>query len=71
MDRPFFVHTPKNIYGEGLVRCNNGVEYSLRKYTNYKEDIKNLGTDLQEAIKECHAANEAHIVEMWSHGAFI
>jgi len=71
MNRPFYVHTPRNIHGESLVHPSNNLEFSIRHVDRPREDVQQVGKSFKRASKKCEKMNAAHVVELWSHGAFI
>lgn len=66
MKRPFFVHVPRNRYGESLVRTDNGVGFSIRSAldSSPRPDIKLMGHDRLEADSEAKRMNDQHEAEM-------
>ncbi len=63
MKRPYYVHTPRNIYGDSLVhRCNN-VRYEVMA-THTGEQIHTAIKDRTKAEDEAKRLNDAHEVEM-------
>jgi len=62
MNRPFYVHTPRNGWGESLVPyC---CPYTIRSTDKGREDLERLGTNRALADARCKVLNDAHETEM-------
>ena len=60
MNRPYYIHTPMNIFGESLVRCDNGVKYSIRSVHD-KRDFR-FYSRYKWAVKAVEKMNDEHEV---------
>jgi hypothetical protein len=62
MNRPFYVHTPKNFYGEHLTIC----PWSIRSVFEPRKDLRlySNGLGLKYAEDECKQMNDRHEAEL-------
>ncbi len=69
MERPYYVHTPRNYLGESLVgKSIHSANYKLRSIYKPKEDISDLGKNLSIAKIQVGKLNDEYITEMASFG---
>ncbi len=65
MQKPFYIHTPRNIYGESLVYPDNGVSYEIRavhtdKEIHAKESNRKKAEKIKDKLNIEHASFLAH-----------
>jgi len=63
MKRPYYVHTPRNIYGESLVHQANTVCYEIMA-THTGSTVHDTSRDWEEAKLIAKRLNDAHETEM-------
>ena len=64
MERPFYVHTPRNRYGESLVRSDNGVKYEILSVHTFRE-IHAEELNFEKAKKMVARLNDEHAASLY------
>lgn len=63
MNRPYYVHTPRNVHGENLVHAYNDVCYVIRATHTGKRNYAQI-KDRVKADAEAKRLNDEHEVQM-------